>query len=190
MHTFSINAFQGIIPQIDADAFVAPTAVVLGDVRVGKYASIWPGAVARGDMDYISIGEYSNLQDLACLHVADHAPCIIGDYVTIGHGACVHACTVEDHVLIGINATVLTGAHIGRGSIIAAGAVVLEDAVIPPNSLVVGVPGKVKATINRIDNIHNQAVMYKTEWAIRYGICPNIGGELYHGEPTVTKEHS
>lgn len=185
MYTFSNSTFKGIIPQIDPNAFVAPTAVVLGDVRVGKYASIWPGAVARGDMAYISIGECSNVQDLACLHVADDAPCIIGDYVTIGHGACVHACTVEDHVLIGINASVLTGAKIGRGSIIAAGAVVLENQVIPPNSLVVGVPGKVKATINRIEDIHHQALKYKCEWAIGYGVKPDIDGELYHGEPII-----
>lgn len=185
MYTFSTNTFKGIIPQIHPDAFVAPNAVILGDVRVAKYASIWPGVVVRGDMDYISIGECSNVQDLACLHVADNAPCIIGDYVTIGHGACVHACTVEDHVLIGINATVLTGAKIGRGSIIAAGAVVLENQVIPPNSLVVGVPGKIKATIDRIQDIHHQALKYKCEWAISYGVKPDIDGELYHGEPII-----
>lgn len=154
-------------------------------MRISRYASLWPGVVARGDVNYISIGECSNVQDLVCLHVADDFPCIIGDYVTIGHCACVHACTIEDHVLIGMNATVLTGAKVGKGSIIAAGALVLENQVIPPNSLVVGVPGKVKSTINALKNIHAQALKYKSEWAIGYGVKPDIGGELYHGEKIV-----
>ena len=125
------------------------------------------------------------MQDLTCLHVADDFPCIIGDYVTIGHGAVVHACTVEDHVLIGMSATVLTGAHIGRGSIIAAGALVREGEVIPPNSLVVGVPGKVVREQDRLESIHAQAIKYKSEWAIAYGVYPEIGGEVYHGEKII-----
>ena len=125
MYTLSNEEFNGKIPQIDPNAFVAPQVFLSGDVRIGKYASVWPGVVARGDVNYISIGECTNVQDLVCLHVADDDPCIIGDYVTIGHSACIHACTIEDHVLIGMHATVLTGAKIGRGSIIAAGALVL-----------------------------------------------------------------
>lgn len=126
MYTLSNEEFNGKIPQIDPNAFVAPQVFLSGDVRIGKYASVWPGVVARGDVNYISIGECTNVQDLVCLHVADDDPCIIGDYVTIGHCACIHACNIEDHVLIGMHATVLTGAKIGRGSIIAAGALVLE----------------------------------------------------------------
>ena len=185
MYTLSNEEFNGKIPQIDPNAFVAPQVFLSGDVRIGKYASVWPGVVARGDVNYISIGECTNVQDLVCLHVADDDPCIIGDYVTIGHCACIHACTIEDHVLIGMHATVLTGAKIGRGSIIAAGALVLEDQVIPPNSLVVGVPAKVIKTIDRVKNIHAQALKYKCEWAIVYGVKPDIDGELYHGEPIV-----
>lgn len=185
MYTFNNESFQGKLPQIDSEAFVAPQAALYGDVRIGKYASIWPGVVARGDVNYISVGECSNVQDLTCLHVADNFPCIIGDYVTIGHCACVHACEIEDHVLIGMNATILTGAKIGRGSIIAAGALVLQNQVIPPNSLVVGVPGRVGRTIDKIPNIHAQALKYKSEWAIGYGVKPDIGGEVYHGEPIV-----
>ena len=181
MYTLSTYEFHGKKPQIDAEAFVAPQVFVSGDVRIGKYSSLWPFVSARGDVNYISVGECSNVQDLVCLHVADNFPCIIGDYVTIGHGATVHGVTVEDHVLIGMNATVLTGAHIGRGSIIAAGALVLENTEIPPNSLVVGVPGKVVKTIDRLESIHAQAIKYKCEWAIEYGVYPNIGGELYHG---------
>ena len=126
MYTLTSREFEGKSPQIHEEAFVAPQVFLSGDVRIAKYASIWPGVVARGDVNYISVGECSNVQDLTCLHVADDFPCIIGDYVTIGHGAVVHACTVEDHVLIGMNATVLDGARIGRGSIIAAGALILQ----------------------------------------------------------------
>ena len=185
MYTLSNEEFNGKIPQIDPNSFVALQVFLSGDVRIGKYASVWPGVVARGDVNYISIGECTNVQDLVCLHVADDDPCIIGDYVTIGHCACIHACTIEDHVLIGMHATVLTGAKIGRGSIIAAGALVLENQVIPPNSLVVGVPAKVIKTIDRVKNIHAQALKYKCEWAIGYGVKPDIDGELYHGEPIV-----
>ena len=185
MYTLTSREFKGISPQIDEEAFVAPQVFLSGDVRVGKYSSLWPGVVARGDVNYISIGECSNVQDLVCLHVADDDPCIIGDYVTVGHSAVLHGCVIEDHVLIGMNATVLTGAKIGRGSIIAAGALVREKEVIPPNSLVVGMPGKVVRTQDRIESIHAQAIKYKTEWAIYYGVYPEIGGEIYHGEKII-----
>ena len=185
MYTLNSRVFQGKEPQIDEEAFVAPQVFLSGDVRIKKYASLWPGVVARGDVCYIEVGECSNVQDLTCLHVADDKPCIIGDYVTVGHGACLHGCVIEDHVLIGMSATVLTGAHIGRGSIIAAGALVKEGDVIPPNSLVVGVPGKVVREQDRLESIHAQAIKYKSEWAIAYGVYPEIGGETYHGEKII-----
>ncbi|MBQ1917572.1 MAG: gamma carbonic anhydrase family protein [Schwartzia sp.] len=185
MYTLKSNVFQGKSPQIHDEAFVAPQVFLSGDVRVGKHSSLWPGVVARGDVNYISVGECSNVQDLTCLHVADDNPCIIGDYVTIGHCACVHGCEIEDHVLVGMNATILTGAKIGRGSIIAAGALVSENMVVPPNSLVVGVPGKVIRTHDRMDAIHAQAIKYKSEWAIGYGVKPDIEGEVYHGEKII-----
>ena len=185
MYTLQDDVFQGMRPQIHAEAFVAPQVFLAGDVRVGKFSSIWPGVSARGDVNYISIGECSNIQDLVCLHVADENPCIIGDYVTVGHGAVLHGCEIEDHVLIGMSATVLTGAKIGRGSIIAAGAVVKENDVIPPNSLVVGVPGKIVRTQDRMKSIHAQAIKYKCEWAIGYGVKPDIEGEVYHGEKII-----
>ena len=185
MYTLATDEFQGKKPQIHEEAFVAPQVFLAGDVRVGRFSSLWPGVVARGDVNYIEIGECSNVQDLVCLHVADENPCIIGDYVTIGHGAVVHGCEIADHVLIGMNATVLTGAKIGRGSIIAAGALVRENEVIPENSLVVGVPGKVVRTQDRIATIHAQAIKYKCEWAIAYGVKPDIEGERYHGEKII-----
>lgn len=185
MYTLNSREFKGISPKVDEEAFVAPQVFLSGDVRIGKYSSLWPGVVARGDVNYISVGECSNVQDLVCLHVADNNPCIIGDYVTVGHSAVLHGCEIEDHVLIGMNATVLTGAKIGRGSIIAAGALVRENEVIPPNSLVVGMPGKVVRTQDRMDSIHAQAIKYKSEWAIYYGVYPEIGGEVYHGEKII-----
>ena len=185
MYTFKSRAFHGIEPKIDEEAFGAEEAFLSGDVRVAKYASVWPGVVARCAIAHISIGECSNVQDLSCLHVADDKPCIIGDYVTVGHCACLHGCEIEDHVLIGMGATVLTGAKVGRGSIIAAGALVLENAVIPPNSLVVGVPGKVVRTQDRVQTIHAQAIKYKCEWAIEYGVYPEIGGATSQGEKII-----
>lgn len=185
MYTLNSNSFKGITPKIHEEAFVAPQVFVAGDVRVGKWSSLWPGVVARGDVNYIEVGECTNVQDLVCLHVADENPCIIGDYVTIGHGAVVHGCEIADHVLIGMNATVLSGAKIGRGSVIAAGALVKENMVVPENSLVVGVPGKVVRTHDLIKTIHAQAIKYKCEWAIGYGVKPDIEGERYHGEKII-----
>lgn len=185
MYTLTHREFQGKTPQVHEEAFVAPMVFLSGDVRIAKFASLWPGVVARGDVNYISVGECSNVQDLTCLHVADDDPCIIGDYVTIGHAAVIHGCVIEDHVLVGMNATILTGAKIGRGSIIAAGALVLENQVVPPNSLVAGMPGKVRRTIDRIDAIHAQAIKYKCEWAIGYNVKPDIEGEIYHGEKII-----
>lgn len=126
-----------------ASAWIAPTATVVGNVTLGDQASVWFGAVVRGDCEAVSIGARSNVQDLCCLHADPGFPCTIGADVTIGHAAVVHGATVEDEVLIGIRATVLNGARIGAGSLIGAAALVTEGAVIPPRSLVLGVPGKV-----------------------------------------------
>ena len=121
MYTYDGDAFQGVSPALHENVYVTKGAQIVGDVRADEWSSFWYNAVARGDVDYISVGKYSNVQDLVCLHVAKGYPCIIGDYVTIGHSAVVHGATVEDHVWIGMGAKILTGAHVGRGSIIAAG---------------------------------------------------------------------
>lgn len=130
-------------PFIDPAAFLAPTATVIADVTIGPEVSIWFGAVLRGDSDRIVIGAGSNIQDNAVLHCDPGAPCLIGKNVTIGHGAVVHGCMIEDGALIGMNATVLNCARIGAGAIIAAGALVSPGVEIPPRTLAVGVPARV-----------------------------------------------
>jgi len=124
-------------------AFIAPTAVVLGDVTIGDESSIWFHAVLRGDVELIEIGARTNIQDLAVLHADAGFPCVLGNDVTVGHSAIVHGAVVEDDVLIGMRAVVMNGARIGRGSIVAVGSVVTEGAVVPPNSVAVGTPARV-----------------------------------------------
>lgn len=131
------------VVKIHPTVFVAESATVIGDVTIGKEASVWFGAVLRGDAAPITVGEGTNVQDNAVIHVDTGEPTSIGKRVTIGHGAIVHAATIQDHVLIGMGAIILSRAVIGSHSIIAAGSVVPEGRQIPPNSLVMGVPGKV-----------------------------------------------
>jgi len=130
-------------PRIDPTAYVSPHAVVMGDVRLGPQSSIWPMAVLRGDINYIEIGAGSNVQDGCIVHLADDLPVIVGQLVTVGHRAILHACTVEDECLIGMGATILDGAVIGRGSIVGAHALVTKEMHVPPGSLVMGTPAKV-----------------------------------------------
>lgn len=130
-------------PQIAESAWVAPGAVVVGDVQLGEEVSVWYSAVMRGDINRISIGAHSNVQDGAVVHVDREFAATIGEWVTVGHKAIVHACTVEDEVLVGMGAIILDGAVIGTRSIIGAGAVVTGRKVIPPGSLVLGSPAKV-----------------------------------------------
>ncbi|TFF25565.1 gamma carbonic anhydrase family protein [Jiella endophytica] len=129
-------------PQIGEDVFIAPGAQVVGRVRLGKGASVWFGAVARGDNEWIEIGEGSNIQDNAVLHSDMGFPLTIGAGCTIGHAAIVHGCTLEENVLVGMGATVLNGARIGRNSIVGANALVTEGKEFPENSLIVGAPAK------------------------------------------------
>lgn len=136
--------FGGVAPEIDDTAYIAETATLVGRVTVKAGASVWFGAVMRGDTDDLVLGERSNLQDNAVVHADPGSPAIIGAGVSIGHGAVVHGCRIEDGCLIGMHATVLNRAVIGAQSLVAAGAVVLEDTVIPPRSLVAGVPAKVR----------------------------------------------
>jgi carbonic anhydrase/acetyltransferase-like protein (isoleucine patch superfamily) len=147
-----IRTYQAHTPAIPASCYVDPSAQVIGDVILGEQASVWMNAVVRGDVNSIRIGAKSNVQDCAVLHGMRHLyPVIVGELVTIGHNATVHGCVLEDMVLVGIGATILNNARIGEGSIIAAGAVIPEQTVIPPNSLVAGVPGKVRRTLDDAD---------------------------------------
>lgn len=138
-------------PQIDPAAFVAPGAVVLGNVTIGAESSVWYNAVIRGDTEAIRIGKQTNVQDLCCLHADPGFPCTLGDRVTVGHGAIVHGATVEDDVLIGMKAVVMNGAHIGKGSLVAVGAVVLERMQVPPGSVVMGSPARIKRQLEEKD---------------------------------------
>jgi carbonic anhydrase/acetyltransferase-like protein (isoleucine patch superfamily) len=132
------------MPLIHADAYVHPAAHVIGDVTLGARASIWPTAVLRGDSAPITVGDESNVQDGAVLHVDRGVPCAIGNRVAIGHRAVVHGATVHDDCLVGMGAIVLNNVVVGSGSIVGAGAVCTEGMVIPRNSLVVGVPARVR----------------------------------------------
>jgi carbonic anhydrase/acetyltransferase-like protein (isoleucine patch superfamily) len=147
-----IRSYQGKRPQIAASAYIDPACVIIGDVVIGEDSSVWPLCVIRGDVNYIRIGARTNIQDGSIIHVMkDEYPTLLADDITIGHAVTLHGCTIESRCLIGMRATILNGAVIGKGSIIAAGTLVLERTVIPPASLVVGSPGKVKRTLNPID---------------------------------------
>lgn len=135
--------YHGASPQLADDAFVAPTAVLIGRVRMASGSSVWYGSVLRGDNEEIALGERCNVQDGSILHTDPGHPVVLGDEVSLGHGALVHGSQVADHVLIGMRATVLNGCRIGSYSLIAAGALVRENSEIPPRSLIAGVPGKV-----------------------------------------------
>lgn len=178
-----IKDFEGHTPKIDPKAFVAETAVVIGKTELKEFSSLWYNVVARGDVNRIEVGRYTNIQDNSVLHVADNHACVIGDYVTVGHSATVHACTIEDYCLIGMGATVLDGSVIGRGSIVAAGSVVTKNTIVPPFSLVAGIPARVIKTLDEsnLENIKNQAVKYEYLWTTRYGHLPEGGGETYEG---------
>jgi gamma-carbonic anhydrase len=143
-----LRSFRGILPRVAPSAYVDPSAQIIGDVTVGERSSIWPNVSARGDVNFIRIGEESNIQDNSVLHCdAGDFPLIVGDRVTAGHLVMLHGCTVEDDCVIGIGAIVLNGARIGKGSVIAAGAVVPEGMQVPSGSMVMGVPGKIRREV-------------------------------------------
>ena len=147
-----IRSYQGHTPVIPESCYVDVSAQIIGDVVLGEHASVWMNAVVRGDVHSIRLGAHSNVQDCSVLHgMRNLYPVIVGEYVTIGHNATVHGCVVEDACLIGMGATIMNNARVGEGSIIAAGALVPENMVVPPRSLVAGVPGKVRRTLKDSD---------------------------------------
>jgi carbonic anhydrase/acetyltransferase-like protein (isoleucine patch superfamily) len=143
----AVPAGEAVI-NIHPTAFIAPGAVVLGDVTLGARSSVWYGAVLRGDVEAIVIGEATNLQDGTIVHVDTGLPARIGARVGVGHRAILHACTVEDDCLIGMGSVLLNGVYIGTGSVVAAGAVVPEHTRVPPGSLVVGIPARVTRPVD------------------------------------------
>jgi gamma-carbonic anhydrase len=142
-----IRPFRGKLPKAAASAYIDPSAQVIGDITIGEQSSIWPNVSARGDVSSITIGDESNVQDNCVLHCDEGFPLLIGNRVTVGHMAMLHGCVIEDECLIGIGSIILNGARIGTGSVIAAGALIPEGMQVPPYSMVMGVPGKVKREI-------------------------------------------
>ncbi len=158
----AIETFEGITPRIHESAFIAASADVIGRVKIGELASVWYNATLRGDINDITIGPRSNVQDNAVIHLADNYGCHIGELVTVGHSAILHACEVKDEVLIGMGAIVLDGAVIGERSIVGAGALVTGGTIIPPGSLVLGSPAKVV----RVLSLDEQSKV--KSWAEKY----------------------
>ena len=155
-------------PSLGKGVYIAAGAVVLGDVTLGDYSSVWYNAVLRGDINRIIVGHHTNIQDGAVLHLADDFPCVVGDYVTVGHSAVVHACVVGDEVLVGMGAVILDGAIIG------AKALVTQGTRIPPGSLVLGAPAKVvrKLTAKERKGLKSWAVKYigNAAYCLKHGI--------------------
>jgi carbonic anhydrase/acetyltransferase-like protein (isoleucine patch superfamily) len=161
-------------PKLGKGAYLASTAVVIGDVTLGAHSSVWYGAVLRGDINRIVVGHHSNIQDNAVLHLADHFACLVGNWVTVGHSAIVHACTVGDEVLVGMGAVILDGAVIGKK------ALVTQGTKIPPGSLVLGAPAKVVRALTKAERAGlkwwAQKYVDNAAYCLKHKI--NVGGPL------------
>lgn len=182
-----LNTFLMKPPTIGKGVYIAQGAVVLGDVTLGDNSSVWFNAVLRGDINRIAVGECSNVQDNCVFHLADDYPCIIGDYVTVGHGAIVHACTIKDQVLVGMGATVLDGAVVGEQSLVGAHALVTPGMEIPPGSMVLGSPAKVVRTLSAVERSKlkgwAEKYVHVAEYYLRNGI--EVGAPRLPGAPAV-----
>ena len=164
-----IRQFDGQIPNISKNCFIASSADVIGNVFIGEYSNIWFGTVIRGDMNSLSIGNYTNVQDNSTVHNDDDYPVIIGDYVTIGHNAIIHGCSISSYTLIGMGSTVLNGAEIGEYTIIGAGSLVTKGKKIPSGVLCMGVPAKVirELTLEEKESLKKIAEHY-VEISLKY----------------------
>ncbi|RJP14990.1 MAG: gamma carbonic anhydrase family protein [Candidatus Abyssobacteria bacterium SURF_5] len=149
-------------PTIAPSAFIAEGAQIIGGVEIGENASIWFNTVLRGDINDIRVGRWSNIQDNSIVHVADEWPCIVGDFVTVGHGVNLHGCVIEDEVMVGMGAIIMNGVVVGSQSIIGAGALIPPNTKIPPRSQVVGVPAKVTKQLSEEEGAGNKY------WAEKY----------------------
>jgi carbonic anhydrase/acetyltransferase-like protein (isoleucine patch superfamily) len=165
-----IRSYRGILPRIHSTAFIDDSAQVIGDVEIGEESSVWMTVVIRGDVNRIRIGRRSNVQDGTIVHVMkDTHATTIGDNVTIGHAAVLHGCTIEDQCLIGMGAILLNGVRLGTGSIVAAGTLLPEGMAVPPRSLVMGSPGKVRRELTEgdiagIQMLADRYVMYRLDY--------------------------
>src|ERR1035437_10130549 len=175
-----LDTFLRKKPKLGKGVYLAKTAVVFGDVTLGAHSSVWYGAVLRGDINRIVVGHHTNIQDTAVLHLADDFPCLLGNWVTVGHGAIVHACTVGDETLVGMGAVILDGAVIGKQSLIGAKALVTQGTKIPPGSLVLGAPAKV---VRKLSKEERAGLKWWAEkyvdngaYCLKHGI--NVGGAL------------
>jgi len=179
-HEKQLDRFLRRRPKLGKGVYIATGAIVLGDVTLGDFSSVWYNAVVRGDINRIGVGHHTNIQDNAVLHLAYEFPCLLGNYVTVGHSAIVHACTVGDEVLVGIGAVILDGAVIGRQSIIGAAALVTPGAKIPPGSLVLGAPAKVARALTRGERAGLKAwaesYVRNSAYCLKQGI--NVSGPL------------
>jgi carbonic anhydrase/acetyltransferase-like protein (isoleucine patch superfamily) len=176
-----LRPFRSIAPTVDATAFVDVSAQVIGDVHIGPESSIWMNVVIRGDVNAIRIGARTNVQDLTLVHVMRNThPTLVGDAVTIGHGAVVHGCTIEDRCLIGMGAILLNGCRIGTGSIVAAGALVPEGMVVPPGSMVMGMPATVRRALTPDEA---ESITWYAENYVRYRLDFAAGAGVA-AEPT------
>lgn len=146
-----ILAYGVHTPRIAASAYIAASADIIGDVEIGENASVWFQSVLRGDIDPIRVGANSNIQDGTVVHTMLGSPTMVGEWVTVGHRAVLHGCTIEDHCLIGMSAVLLNNVRVGEGSIVAAGALVLENTVIPPRSLYLGLPARFQRQLGESD---------------------------------------
>ena len=156
-------------PKVHQDAWIAPTAVLIGDVRVGAGATIWFGAVLRGDDSYIEVGEGSNIQDSCMVHCSQNLPTVIGRNSSLGHHACIEGCVVGDGALVGTGAIMLQRTHLGAGSVLAAGSVLLEGRKVPPGQLAAGAPATVRKALSGSS----------AEWAVKPAIHYKARGPYY-----------
>jgi len=171
-----LEAFLRREPTIGRHVYIARGAVVVGDVTLGDHSSVWYNAVLRGDINRIVVGHHTNIQDNAVLHLADECPCLVGNYVTIGHSAIVHACTIGDEVLVGMGATILDGAMIGDRSLIGANSLITQRTQIPPGSLVLGAPARVVRALNAAEQRELRTSAEKYSENAAYCLKHRIGG--------------
>ena len=168
----NILSYKGIYPKLHQTVFIVESAIIIGDVEIGEYSSVWFNAVIRGDVNYIRIGNRTNIQDLCMLHVTkDTRPLILGNEITVGHSVTLHGCTIKDRCLIGMGATILDGAVVGEDCIIGAGALVTEGSVIPPGTLVIGFPAKPKRDLTDAERARiKQSAQNYIDYARTYGV--------------------